>query len=152
MSSVAEYLRDLQVDAVPYTHERTYTSVAEARALGIDASEVAKTIVLDTAFGYALAVIPAPMRLDMHAVRDATNDPHTRLATETDIERDFSAYELGAIPPLGSLLKVPVFVDIALARHRDIVFAAGSQTDSIKMHTADLINDPAVTVARLCAE
>jgi Ala-tRNA(Pro) deacylase len=41
--------------------------------------------------------------------------------------------ELGAIPPLGPLYKQSVFVDRKLTQETDVVFNAGTHTDSIRM-------------------
>ncbi|MDQ3986328.1 MAG: YbaK/EbsC family protein [Actinomycetota bacterium] len=121
------------------SHSESLSSVDEARALGIDPDEVAKSLVLKGREGYALAVIPGGHRLDMHKVRDATDDKTIRLASEDDLERDFPDYELGAAPPAPDLLNVHGFVDPTIRSREWIVFAAGTHTDSVRMKTADLI-------------
>ena len=148
MSTVTKYLAEHDLGFVPLEHPRAFTSIEEARALGIKADEVAKTIVLDTDKGHAIAVIPASRRLDSKRVREAVG-PHTRMATEGEIAKDFPGYQLGAIPPIGAMLGVPMYVDPELARHETIVFAAGVQTESVQMHTADLLADPNTSVVPL---
>jgi Ala-tRNA(Pro) deacylase len=149
MAAVAEFLerRGVPFEAIP--HERTYTSIDEARALGIAADEVVKTVVLDTASGHALAVLPASRRVDIRLVRAATGDAHARLASEEELKRDFPHLELGAFPPLGSLLKVPTYVDLEVLAHDTVVFAAGSQNESVKARTEDLFRDEPITKAPL---
>lgn len=139
--------RGVVFDVMP--HERTYTSIDEARALGISADEVIKPILIATGDWYALAVIPASRRLDMKLVREAVGDRHARLATEDEILRVFPDYELGALPPLGSILDVPTYVDPEVLDHRNLVFEAGVQTQSIRVNTADLFGREAVAVAHL---
>jgi Ala-tRNA(Pro) deacylase len=134
-------------DVIP--HDRAYTSVDEARALGIDADEVLKAVVLDTASGHAITVIPGGRRLDMSLVRHAVGDNHARLATEEEVERDFPDYELGALPPLASLVKVPTYVDPEVMKHDTVVFAAGSQTESVRGRTEELFRDEDITVVPL---
>ena len=104
MTQVTEHLQTRGVPFKAVAHPRAYTSVAEARALGIEASEVLKTVAVRAAGGYALMAIPATCRLDMHLVRAAVGDRHVRLATEEELLRDFPGFELGALPALGSLL------------------------------------------------
>jgi len=149
MSFVTEHLerRGVAFEAIP--HRQTYTSIDEARALGIDASEVVKTLAVRTASGHSLLVIPAPRRLDMRLVREAVDDQHARLATEDELRRDFAACELGALPPLGSLLGAHVYVDPEVLQHDTVVFAAGSQSESVKIRTADLFNREQVTATAL---
>ena len=139
MTQVAEHLETHGVPFQPIAHQQTYTSIAEARALGIDASEVVKTIAVRITGGYALMAIPATCRLDMHLVQAALGDRHARLATEEELQRDFPDIELGALPPLGSLLGAPLYVDQEVLQHETVVFAAGSQTESVQIRTADLL-------------
>src|SRR5262249_28926271 len=111
MTQVTEHLQAHGVPFVPIAHPQTYTSIDEARALGIEASEGLKTVAVRAAGGYALMAIPATCRLDMHLVQAAVGDRHVRLATEEELLRDFPDFELGTLPPLGSLLGAPLFVD-----------------------------------------
>jgi Ala-tRNA(Pro) deacylase len=149
VSTVTDHLKARGVPFETIPHEVAYTSIEEARAVGIAADEIAKTIVLRTAARYALAVVPGTSRLDLQAVREATDDRRVRFATEQELERDFPGYELGALPPLGSLLGLPAYVDPAVLEHDTVVFAAGTQTESVKAKTGDLFKEEKVTVASL---
>jgi Ala-tRNA(Pro) deacylase len=149
MSTIARFLRGHDVPFESLSHPRAYTSIAEARALGIPADEVLKTVVLDTVAGHALAVLPAGRRLDMRLVHEATNDNHAALASEEELQQDFPEYELGAFPPLGRLLGVPVYVDPGVFEHDVVVFAAGSCTESVRSRTRDLFPEGSVTVASI---
>jgi Ala-tRNA(Pro) deacylase len=123
--------------------------VDEARALGIAAGEVLKPLAMQTGSGYALVVIPASRRLDLQLARAALADNQARLATEDELGRDFPGYDLGALPPLGALLGARVYVDPELLGHDTVVFAAGSQTESIKMRTEDLFGSERATTVPL---
>ena len=149
MAAVAEFLEQRGVPFEVIPHERTYTSIDEARALGITADEVVKTVVLDTVSGHALAVVPASRRVDIRLVRAATGDAHVRLASEDELKRDFPRLELGAFPPLGSILEVPTYVDPEVLAHDTVVFAAGSQNESVRARTEDLFRDEPITKAPL---
>jgi Ala-tRNA(Pro) deacylase len=149
MTQVTEHLESLGVPFEPIAHQQAYTSIAEARALGIDASEVLKTVAVRAAGGYVLMAIPATCRLDMHLVQTAVGDRHARLATEQELLRDFPDFELGALPPLGSLLGAPLYLDQEVLQHDTVVFAAGSQTQSVQLRTADLLQHEQVTAVPL---
>lgn len=133
-------------------HPETMSSAEEARALGVDPDEVAKTLLLKDRTGYALAVIPGGHRLDMHKVREVTGDTHTRLATEDEMESDFSDYDLGAVPPAPGLVGLRCFVDPLVQQREWIVFPAGTHTDSCRMKTADLLGLSEGTVTDLVQE
>lgn len=152
MATVREYLEQRGVAFEVIPHERAYTSIDEARALGIAADEVVKTIVLDTSSGHALAVIPGSRRLHMRLVRQATGDSHVKFADEKELERDFPGLELGGFPPLGSMMGAPTFVDPEVFTHETVVFAAGTQKESVKVRTEDLFRDEPVTRTPLTRE
>jgi Ala-tRNA(Pro) deacylase len=138
MSVVTEHLEERGIAFQLIPHQQAYTSTEEARALGIDAGEVLKTLAVCTASGYALVVIPASCRLDLHLVRGALGDRHARLASEEELGRDFAGYQLGALPPLGALVGAGVYVDPEVLRHDTVAFAAGTQTESVKLRTEEL--------------
>jgi prolyl-tRNA editing enzyme YbaK/EbsC (Cys-tRNA(Pro) deacylase) len=128
MTQVTEHLQTRCVPFEAIAHQQACTSIAEARALGIDASEVVKTVAMRVAGGYALMAIPAARRLDMRLAQAAAGDRHARLATEQELVRDFPGFELGALPPLGSLLGAPLYVDQDVLVHETVVFAPPDRT------------------------
>ena len=67
--TLLDQLEEAGIDYQLIPHRRSETAAAEAEALGVAARAVAKTIVLVTPVGLALAVIPASERLDLHKVR-----------------------------------------------------------------------------------
>jgi Ala-tRNA(Pro) deacylase len=149
MSAVTEHLeqRGSAFELLP--HRPAATSTDEARALGIDAGEVLKTLAVRTGPGYVLAVIPASCRLDLHLVRDALGDHQARLASEEELGRDFPGYQLGALPPLGALLGSQVFLDPEVLEHDLVVFAAGTQTESVRIRTRELLGGEQITTVPL---
>jgi prolyl-tRNA editing enzyme YbaK/EbsC (Cys-tRNA(Pro) deacylase) len=149
MSRTTEYLKKRGVPFETIPHGKAFTSIDEARALGVQADEVVKTLLLDMPHGHALAVVPGGRRLDVRLAAKAAGERHTHLATEDEIQRDLPDFDLGCLPPIGSLLGVPEYVDSDVMRHRTLVFAAGSQTESVKVLTEDLFRDEPVTVAPL---
>jgi Ala-tRNA(Pro) deacylase len=150
MTQVMEHLETQGVPFEPIEHQQTYSPIAEAGALGIDASEVLKTVAIRVAGGgYALVVVPATCRVDIHLVQAAVGDRHVRLATEEELLRDFPDIELGALPPLGSLLGAPLYVDEEVLQHETVVFAAGSRTESVQIRTADLFQHEQMTTRPL---
>jgi Ala-tRNA(Pro) deacylase len=149
MSAVTEHLEQRGSAFALLPHRQTYTATDEARALGIDAGEVLKTLAVRTGPGYVLAVIPASCRLDLHLVREALGDHQARLASEEELGRDFPGYQLGALPPLGALLGSQVFLDPEVLNHDMVVFAAGTQTESVRIRTRELFGGEQITTVPL---
>ena len=147
MSLVTLYLAERHVPFEVLRHRQVFSSSQEAVALGVDADAVVKTVVLSTANGYCLAVVPASCRLDLHRVREALGDAGVRLVTEGELLAAFPRYELGALPPLGDLLGVPVLIDPRALRRDTVIFAGGIETESIKARAAELFRDQPMLVA-----
>jgi Ala-tRNA(Pro) deacylase len=149
MSVVTEHLEQRGSIFEVLAHRQAYTSVEEARALGIAVDEVLKTLAVRTGSGYALVVIPASRRLDLHLAREALGDSRARLASEEELGDDFPDYELGALPPLGALLHAQVYVDPEVLGHDTVTFAAGTQTESVRMQTQGLFGTGEFTTVSL---
>ena len=148
VSLVTEHLQRHDKAFVVLPHPPAMNSIDEARVIGIGAEDVIKTVVLDTDAGHALAVLPAVERLDLKLAQRAVQDRRAHLASEDEMGRDFPDFELGAVPPLGSLLGIPTYVDPEVMAHETVVFA-GSQRESVKIRTAALFDDESVTVVPL---
>lgn len=147
MSIVTEHLREQGIEFSALEHARAQTALQEAFTLGTSATHVAKAVVLDSDEGRIIAVLPAHRRLDEHAVRDHMGRHHVRLATEEQIEHDYPQFQLGAFPPVPSLVDSPMIVDEELMEQPNIVLAAGEQNLSVEVATAALFQRDDVTVA-----
>jgi Ala-tRNA(Pro) deacylase len=136
---------------IPYElipHRRTDTAVAEAEELGVDPSQVAKTIVLTTPTGFVLAVLPASERLDLHKVRDCVGTRDVNLATELVLAGAYPEFELGAVPPIGPHGD-RVLIDLRLCENEFVLVEAGTHEGSLRLKTADLITLSGALVADL---
>lgn len=152
MSQVTEHLTAQGVAHQVLHHPPADTARDEAAALGIDAHLVAKTVLLDVRTGHAFAVIPADCRLDLRLVREALDSRHVQLATEDELKRDYPEFEPGALPPLGALVHTPLIVDPAIVAQEEVVFAAGTKDESVKMRTEDLLKSAMYRVAPICQD
>src|SRR5215212_2436696 len=110
-----------------FSHAHTESAVAEAEALGLVPTDVAKTLVVTTREGYVRAVLPASERIDLHKLREITGggkkDVH--LTSEDNLARDYPEFDLGAVPPIGGGRRDPVVVDRRLAERDSFVLEAG---------------------------
>ena len=121
-------------------HRHTETARAEARALGIEPEEVAKTVVVRTADGYIRAVLPASKRLDLAKLRAVLRtNGEMRLATEAELAAAYPEFELGAVPPIGGPEGDTVVVDVRLTRHVRLAFDAGTHEESVRLTTDHLL-------------
>jgi Ala-tRNA(Pro) deacylase len=139
-TNIRQYLEEEGVSYDIICHDETLTSSEEAKAVGIEGGHVAKTLVIKAGGGgEVLAVVPATERVDIHKLRDATNDNHARLATEQEMKEEHAEFELGAVPPLGELFGAPVLLDQRLEKADEVVFAGGTHKDSVKVSGEDFL-------------
>jgi prolyl-tRNA editing enzyme YbaK/EbsC (Cys-tRNA(Pro) deacylase) len=131
-------------------HDPAYSAAAEARAAAAAPEATAKTIALHDRDGYRLAVVPASERLDVRRACEVLGaSHHLRLATEEELERDFPASEVGALPPFGTA-RLPEVVDVSLLRHQRIVCAGGEHRRSVRIGSLHLLRITEPRVADIC--
>ena len=133
-------------------HARTESAVAEAEALGLVPTDVAKTLVVTTPEGYVRAVLPASERIDLHKLREVTGGKKVHLASEEDMARNYPEFDLGAVPPIGRGRPDRVVVDSRLAERDSIVLEAGSHEHSARVPTGDLLHVTGAEVVDICVD
>lgn len=133
-------------------HPTAFTAREVASAEHLPAREVAKTVVVFGDNGYHIMVVPATRLVDFQEVRLTLGLTNARLATEEELGKLFPDCELGAMPPLGSLYDLPVYLDSSLAGEDMIAFNAGTHHDVVHMRTAEyraLVRPTVVSLARV---
>ena len=135
-------------------HPETMSALAEADALGVDAAEVGKTLVVTTPEEHIRAVVPANCRIDMHKLRDVVGSggKKVHLLSEDDLAREYPEFDLGAVPPFGGARRDRVLVDSRVAEREKVVVEAGSHERSVRIGTDDLIRLTRAEVADICEE
>jgi len=131
------FLDSHQAEFTLTTHAKAFTAREVALAEHLPPREVAKTIVIFGDGAYHMIVVPASKMVDLHEVRCALGLSQAQLATEGELGRFFPDCELGAMPPLGPLYGVPVYLDSGLAGHDTIAFNAGTHREVIHMRMAE---------------
>jgi Ala-tRNA(Pro) deacylase len=148
-------VRQLDAIGVPYeliAHRPTQTALEEAEALDVQASRVAKTIVLTTSVGFVRAVLPASRRLDLDKVRDLLGTKRVELASEHVLARRYPDFDLGAVPPLAGSPDDRVLVDGRLVGGKTVLIEAGAHDQSLRLKIADLIALTGALLGDLCKD
>ncbi len=150
IDATAKYLDQNHVPYEVVEHRITYTAAAEARAAGIPTDGVAKTVVLHADDGYRLAVIPASERLDMSKARKAFGN--IRMASEEEMQKDLRNFELGAVPPFGTLIDAPETIDPRLLEHEKVLCNGGDHSHSLLLNPQDIVKVAHPSVWDLCQD
>lgn len=141
----------VEFELLPHAH--TERAAEEAKALALDPSEVAKTLVVATPQGNIRAVVPASERIDLRKLCELVGESrkHVHLATEDALRSDYPEFELGAVPPLGGAHSDRVVIDRRLAGRDSLVLEAGSHDESIRVPTDGLVRLARADIADICS-
>jgi Ala-tRNA(Pro) deacylase len=139
LSSLQRLLDGHNVPHEVHTHRTAMTAAELAAADHVPPSEVAKVVVLRSAERFVLAALPATRQLDVERLGALVGDPQLRLATEAEFADAFPECELGAIPPIGELFGVPLWVDDSLGREAETVFSAGTHRETVHLAYRDFV-------------
>ncbi len=142
-----QFLDENQVRYVSIRHSPAFTAQETAASAHIPGRELAKTVMVKIDGKMAMAVLAAPKRLDLESLRRAADANSVTLAGEKEFSSEFPDCEPGAMPPLGNLYGLKVYVDESLTEDRQIAFNAGSHAELIQMdyHQFERLVQPVVT-------
>jgi Ala-tRNA(Pro) deacylase len=140
LERLTSYLDQQQVPYRHTTHPLAFTAREVARAEHMPERKLAKTIVFLADDRYGMAVLPADSLVDMQELRLVLDMPRLRLATEKELAALFPDCEVGAMPPLGALFDMPVYIDYSLTHEDEIAFNASTHRDVIHMKYVDFAN------------
>ena len=121
---------------IPYrsiTHPMTFTAQQTAQVTHIKGHEMAKTVVVRMDGKPAMVVVPAPYHVDLERLKEETGAAQVELLDEQEFRSKFPGCEVGAMPPLGNLYDMPVYVEEELTADPEIAFNAGTHTEVIRM-------------------
>src|SRR5688572_1801681 len=127
--------QDVEVEMLP--HREAFTAQEVAQTAHVSGRRVAKVVVVRDGKGFVLAVLPAPDRLDLEALRRVAARPELEVASESEFESLFPDCERGAMPPFGNLYGVPVYFDASFREYKKFYFQAGNHAEVAGMRLAD---------------
>lgn len=132
-----ELLKEKGVNYEVLKHEEAFTAQEIAATTHTPGKEMVKVVILSGDEKYFMAVLPASYRIDNEKLKGILNVKNLRLSTEEEFEKLFPDCEVGAMPPIGNLYNIDVYVDKVLSEDEIIVFLAGNHKESIKMKYKD---------------
>jgi len=135
---ISKFLDSQHIPYQSFTHSRAYTAQGIAQAQHLSGKKLAKVVMVMADDKQAImAVVPANHRVDLDLLGRALNTGRIRLATEEEFQDLFPECELGAMPPLGNIYHLDVWIDQKLKLLPTIAFNAGTHGEIIQMSFAD---------------
>lgn len=117
-------------------HEVVRSSQEESEKTGTNLSQGAKTLVM-FGDGHPLMVVLSSIdKIEFKKLKKALRIKDLVMATPDQV-KEVVGVEVGAVPPFGNLLNLPLYVDNHLAKEKEIIFGTGLFTKSIMMRYCD---------------
>lgn len=149
--AVLNYLREHGIVFRLRRHGRAQTAIGIARRLGLDANQVARTIVLDVDGRPWIALVTAQNRVSPERVAQELDARRVEELDLFTLDTLFMDSRSGAEPPFGRMFGLPVVMDEILADQSEFIVRSGSYDDSIQMRVADFLELEQPNVASINA-
>ena len=134
---LAEVLKRERVPYLMLRHPPAFTAPELAAVAHIPGRRSAKVVICIADSGPVQAVIPAHYTVNLEALRQLAGCASLRLAQEAEIAVLYPEFEVGAMPPFGMMHGHRVFVERCFVGEPEMVFNAGTHTESLCMHYGD---------------
>jgi Cys-tRNA(Pro)/Cys-tRNA(Cys) deacylase len=136
----------------PYAYDPDAPRVGlqAAEALGIDASQTFKTLMLELDGKPVCAVIPSDQEASLKKVAHILGGKAAQMLKVPDAER-LTGYKVGGIGPFGQKRSLPTAFDETIALYDRIYINAGQRGLLLSIAPADAVRAADGKVADLCA-
>jgi len=119
-------------------HSPAYTAQETAAVEHVPGRKFAKPVIVNADGRLIMAVLSANRLVDLDKLKALIGSEDVRLAREEEFAPIFDDCERGAEPPFGNLYGLQTIVDVDLTSD-EIVFNAGSHTETMKVSTAEYL-------------
>ncbi len=137
LKRLKEFLDQNKVRYSVQSHMTAYTASGVASAAHVKGREMAKTVMVLADSKLVMLVVPSSTHIKIRMVKTALRAHDVSLASEKDFAHVFPDCEVGAMPPFGNLYGVPVYVDEALTKDKEIAFNAGNHRELMRLRYPD---------------
>ncbi len=134
-----QYFRENEVPFRHVTHPPAFSAPEVAAAQHVPGKQVAKVVLAKADETLVMCVVPANKHVNFRLFAETLKVSEVRLAHEDEFSTRFADCELGAMPPFGNLYGIPVYLDVSLSDDPEIVFLAGTHTDSMRIRYPDYV-------------
>ncbi len=134
---IKKYLSEKHVSYQILTHSVAYTAMEIASAQHVPGNQMIKSVIVKADNRNIMCVLCSTHIINFTKLKRILNVTELYLANEDETESLFPNIEIGAEPPFGDLFGIEVYIDRTVSENDDIVFNAGTHTETIKMSYVD---------------
>ena len=121
-------------------HRTAYTAQETAASAHVSGREVLKPVIVKLDGKLAMAVVPATAHVNIRRLGEITGAKMATIADENEFVSLFPDSERGAMPPMGNLYGMPVYMDSSLEGNEMVAFNGGSHNRLIEISYRDYKN------------
>lgn len=134
--TIENFVNDKQVQFTIVSHPKSQTSLGSAHCADVNASKLAKAVLLSGKEQFVLAVLPADRELELETIE---NELKTTLmiTPEENLVQAFGDCARGAVPALGAAYGIPTIIDSSFADMDEVYFEAGDHEELIHVSGGD---------------
>ncbi|MFZ6035143.1 MAG: aspartate--tRNA ligase [Patescibacteria group bacterium] len=138
LQRIVEFLDANKVIYKKIEHKAVRTSQKASEVRGTKLEVGAKALIMVADKKPIMAVLPANFKADTKMLKKIIPARDLRMATPEEVKQ-ITGVEIGAVPPYGNLIGIPLYVDKKFEKNEEMTFNAGSHTVSIDMKYADFL-------------
>lgn len=150
MSHIVDRLVKAEVSHEPLWHPPAFSAARRSHYLRRSGKNVAKSILLESARGPLIAVIPSAARLDTVALERIVGTP-VRLVPQAKVAKILRDCECPAVPAFGRWLGLPVVLDRLLVARETVLFPTDRICLDLEMSPEAYLRFEQPTVAEIAS-
>jgi Cys-tRNA(Pro) deacylase len=128
----------------------TPTVLDAARALGVEPSDIIKSVAFESKDGtVVLVVAPGDRRIDTNKVAQLVNLEKLKMASSARV-LEVTGYPAGGVPPVGHPEGLRIILDTTLLEREALIGGGGSERLLLRITPAEVIRATSATVGDVC--
>lgn len=136
VESVAEFLREKNLEIKILEFEDTSTVSKAADSLGVSPGEIAKSLLFKVKEDFIMILMAGDKRLDNRKFKEIF---HTKAKMpEADEVAAVTGHPVGGVCPFGLKQPIPIYLDYSLQAYPQVFPAAGASHTAIKLNLEQL--------------
>ncbi len=149
-----KYLDSKNVDYEITHHKVVYTAQELAECLHVPGKVMTKVVMVKAGEKDVMTVMPACRKVDVQRLKEILKLDDVRIEKEEEFMNLFPECDVGALPPLGHLYGLDVYMDTSLTDDEYILIQTGDNKEVIRIKYEDfarLVNPKVYTFTLMAA-
>ena len=136
VQKIQKIFAELHITPTYLDHQPVITSAEAAQTRGFQLKQGIKALLFTNEQDWIIVNVPADKKVDVKRVAAFVGWPKSkiRMATAEEVLQK-TGCEIGAVPPFGHKVEIPMLVDTGIYENQESTFNIGLRTNSVKIKT-----------------